>query len=119
MQSMVSTKFLLNRYLCFWQSKIFLKTLTVLQLVTVIVPAMIFEVYLTYFSIKIIAFNLTIRPLIYAKCALWCFMLVIPKIYAIHVGAVVAEESRNLNVLVDKCSNDVDNDALFNQVLFL
>lgn len=80
---------------------------------------MMFEVYLAYFLIKIFAYGLLIRPLIYAKCALWCLMLVIPKIYAIHVGALAALESRNLNILVDKCSNTVEDEVLFNQVWYL
>lgn len=87
-----------------------------LQMLAVLIPSVVMEIFATYFTIKIIIFKAPIRFLTIIDFVLWIVSLVVSKFLVTYVSASCAGEAKKLNVLVENCSNFCNDEITFEKV---
>lgn len=74
-------------------------------MVAVFIPALILEIFTTYFIIKTVTQKLSIEIWIWGDFILWNVYLVVPKFVAICLGAITKSEGQKLSNQLGKSSN--------------
>jgi hypothetical protein len=86
-------------------------------MLAVFIPALILEVFTTYFIIKTISFKLPIDAMAYLNYFLWNLFLVVPSLVAVYIGAVTTSQGRRLPNQIGKYSNYCNHTENFHRVI--
>lgn len=87
-----------------------------LQMIAIILPSMILEIFTAYAVWKISANNLPIKYFQLVDFSMWVLFLVVPKNYAIYVAAKTAEDVKRLSTLVEKFSSYCSDESVTREV---
>lgn len=85
-------------------------------MIVVFLPAIILEIFTTYFTIKVLNFNLMIKPWTICEFSLWNLLLVVPKIVSIYISAKTVNEAQRLSNFIGKYTNYLNDYSTLQQV---
>lgn len=83
----------------------------------VFVPALILEIFTTFFIIEAFSFNVTVESWVIIEFAIWNFLLVVPTFVAIYTGSSAVNQARKLNDVIGKLSSCCSDEATILKVL--
>lgn len=78
-------------------------------MIAVFIPALMLEVFSTYFLIKVTSNVLPVKLITFVDIFLWNLFLVVPTMIAIFIGESTKNEARKLMNFLGKFSNYCDN----------
>lgn len=87
-----------------------------LQMIAVIIPSMILEIFTIYLVTKTSAKGFPVEFSAFVDFGIWILVLPMPKNYAIYVAAKTAEKAKRLNCLIEKCSSFYRDEAMIRDV---
>lgn len=74
-------------------------------MIVVFIPAMLLEIFIIYFVIKVFTLNLSVEVWTSVDFFLWSVSLISPAIVAIHYGAVTAKTGKSFCEQIGKYLN--------------
>lgn len=80
-------------------------------MIVVFIPALLLEIFTSYFIFKAITLKLPIHAAICIDFFFWNMFLVVPSIAAIYMGAVTKSQGTRLSNQIEKYSNSCEDDA--------
>lgn len=86
-------------------------------MIAVFIPALMLEIFTTYFVIKIMLLNLSVELWAIFDFLIWNLFLVVPTIVAIFFGERTNQELRKLSKYLEKYSNYCCDNVTFQRVI--
>lgn len=86
-------------------------------MIAAFIPAMMLEVFTTYFLIKVYIQNLPIDLTVYIDLFLWNFVLVVPNFFVIAISDTTSKAGKVLINHIEKYANYSNDDSVFLRVL--
>lgn len=80
-------------------------------MIVVFIPALILEVFSTFFIVKIMIYNFIQEFFEYFDFLIWNLFLVVPSFFAIYIGAATVNKRRELSNHIEKYSNYCNDDG--------
>lgn len=85
-------------------------------MIAVVIPALMFTIFSTYFIIEVIFSGLAIQPVIFFDFIMWYLNLVVPVMVAVAIGENTKNEAQKLKNLLGKYSSYCEDASALQKV---